>query len=460
MSGTKYKQALPRGSLLNDHRLLEVLGVGGFGVTYLGERVGHGRLAAIKEYLPNEFAVRDGSGVYPKSDADQEGFDWGLRRFVDEAETLARFRHPNLVQVESCFKDNNTAYIVMQYEDGKPLDSLLAKKGTLTEALLKSLLLPLADGLRQVHAENFLHRDIKPANVYVRRADESPVLLDFGAARQAMGRRSQSMTAVVTPGYSPPEQYESDGDQGAWTDLYALSALCYRSVTGSVPDNSLRRQRLVTRNHPDPTPSLEASGLPGYSVPFLAAIDWGLRIDERKRPQNVDEWLTAMNQRRGSKAMAVTPTVSPVAAAPMQTSRSSQRIRIGRGRDMDVVVDSKSVSRQHAELVISYPDGPQSSRRYRVTDCKSTNGTRVFREGRWKQIQQAAVRPQEALRFGNYETTPAALEEIAMQSVREVGRSEPSSIGIHSPLSKIDAWDLPAGVHVRRDPRSGEVVGE
>lgn len=460
MSGSKYKQALPRGSLLNDHRLLEVLGVGGFGVTYLGERVGDGRLAAIKEYLPNEFAVRDGSGVYPKSAVDQEGFDWGLKRFVDEAETLARFRHPNLVQVENCFKDNNTAYIVMQYEDGKPLDSLLGKQGTLTETLLKSLLLPLADGLRQVHAENFLHRDIKPANVYVRRADESPVLLDFGAARQALGRRSQSMTAVVTPGYSPPEQYESDGDQGPWTDLYAFSALCHKAVTGSVPAVSVRRQRLVARNQPDPMPSLEKSSLAGYSVSFLAAIDWGLRIDERERPQSVDDWLAAMNQSRSDRAKGSAPAMASVAVEPTQANRFSHRIRIGRGRDMDVVVDSKSVSRQHAELFISDLGGPQIPRRYRVTDCKSTNGTRVFRGGRWRRIQQTSVQPQEPLRFGDYETTSAALEKMAVRSAQEVERNEPRSVGIHPPPREIDAWDLPAGVQVRRDPRSGEVVGE
>lgn len=459
MSGSKYKQALPRGSLLKDHRLLEVLGVGGFGITYLGERVGHGRLAAIKEYLPNEFAVRDGSGVYPKSAADQDGFDWGLKRFVDEAETLARFRHPNLVQVENCFKDNNTAYIVMQYEDGKPLDSLLGRQGTLTETLLRSLLLPLADGLRRVHAENFLHRDIKPANVYVRRADESPVLLDFGAARQALGRRSQSMTAVVTPGYSPPEQYESDGDQGPWTDLYALSALCHKAVTGTVPAVSLRRQRLVARNQPDPTPSLEASGLPDYSASFLAAIDWGLRIDERERPRSVDEWLTAMNQSGGDRVAEGAPTVVPVAAEPTQANRFSRRIRIGRGRDMDVVVNSKSVSRQHAELVISDPGGSRSTSRYRVTDCKSTNGTRVFRGGRWQRIERTFVQPQEPLRIGDYETTSAALEKMAMWSAREVERKEPRAVGIHPPPSEIDACDLPAGVQVRRDPRSGEVVG-
>ena len=137
----------------------------------------------------------------------------GLSRFLDEARTLARFEHPNVVRVRDCFEANNTAYIVMDYEDGEPLDALLRRHGTLTEAQLKRVLLPVADGLRQVHAAGFLHRDIKPSNIFVRRSDESPVLLDFGSARQALGRISRSVTAIASAGYSPPEQYESEGAQ-------------------------------------------------------------------------------------------------------------------------------------------------------------------------------------------------------------------------------------------------------
>ena len=146
-----------------------------------------------------------------------------------------------MVRVRDCFEANNTAYIVMDYEDGEPLDVLLRRRGTLTEAQLNRVLLPVVDELRQVHAAGFLHRDIKPANIFVRRSDESPVLLDFGSARQALGRKSKSVTAIASAGYSPPEQYESDGHQGAWTDIYALSALCYRAITGDVPMEALRR---------------------------------------------------------------------------------------------------------------------------------------------------------------------------------------------------------------------------
>ena len=208
MGGEDHKQALPPGFRLGAYGVVRVLGVGGFGMTYLGEHTGLGVQVAVKEYLPNEIAVRDGTEVHPKSAGDREGFEWGLGRFLDEAKTLARFKHPNVVRVSDCFEANNTAYIVMDYEDGEALDALLQRHGTLTEGQLRRVVLPVADGLRQVHAAGFLHRDIKPANIYVRRSDESPVLLDFGSARQALGRRTRSMTAIASAGYSPPEQYE------------------------------------------------------------------------------------------------------------------------------------------------------------------------------------------------------------------------------------------------------------
>ena len=294
MPDSDHKQALPPGHQLGRYRLLGVLGVGGFGVTYLGEHISLGHRVAIKEYLPNEFAVREGVTVHPKSSADREDFEWGLTRFVDEARTLTRFRHPNLVRVSDYFEANNTAYIVMDYEDGEPLDVLLERHGTLTEAQLKRVLLPVVDGLRQVHAAGFLHRDIKPSNLFVRRSDETPVLLDFGTARQALGRKSKSMTAIASAGYSPPEQYESQGAQGAWTDIYALSALCYRAITGKAPMEALRRQSQLLRSQVDPLPRLAETAVPAYSQAFLETVDGGLRVIETERPQSLDEWLARM----------------------------------------------------------------------------------------------------------------------------------------------------------------------
>ena len=178
------KQALPARYRRQNYRIERVLGVGGVGVTYVASHATLGHRVAIKEYLPSEFAVRDGTTVHAKSASDGEDLEWSLARFLDEAKTLARFEHRNVVRVRDYFEANHTAYIVMDYEDGEPLDRLLDRHGTLTEAQLKRVLLPVVDGLREVHGAGFLHRDIKPSDVFVRREDESPVLLDFGAARQ------------------------------------------------------------------------------------------------------------------------------------------------------------------------------------------------------------------------------------------------------------------------------------
>ena len=316
MDGPIHKQALPLGCRLQNYRVEDVLGVGGFGVTYLAAHATLGHKVAIKEYLPNEFAMRDGTAVHPKSEVDREDFDWGLARFLDEAKTLARFEHRNLVRVRDYFEANRTAYIVMDYEDGEPLDRLLERHGPLTEAQLKRVLLPIVDGLRDVHAAGFLHRDIKPSNVFVRRADESPVLLDFGAARQALGRKSKSLTAVASAGYSPPEQYESEGEQGPWTDIYALSALCYRAIAGAAPVEAPRRQSRLLRGRPDPLPKLAETVGDGYSRPLLEAVDLGLRVIETQRPASLDEWAALLD---GASTMRTTHegSVTPASPAPI-----------------------------------------------------------------------------------------------------------------------------------------------
>ena len=294
MNAQDHKQALPPGSRLGSYRVVRVLGAGGFGVTYLCEHRGLGVPVAVKEYMPNDIAVRSGNAVAPKSTADREGYQWGFSRFLDEARTLARFEHRNVVRVRDFFEANGTAYIVMDYEDGEPLDRVLERTGRLTEAQIKRLLLPIVAGLGQMHAAGFLHRDVKPANIFIRRSDESPVLLDFGSARQALGRLSRTLTAIASSGYSPPEQYESNGEQGPWTDIYALSALCYRAVTGMAPVEATRRQSRLLRGEDDPLPRLAEIARARCSQAFLAAVDRGLCVVEGERQGSLDEWWSEL----------------------------------------------------------------------------------------------------------------------------------------------------------------------
>ena len=282
-----HRQALPKGYMLHEYQLDRVLGSGGFGLTYLGWDTGLDKPVAIKEYLPNDLAVRETDhSVMPKSHGDEDNFQWGLERFLDEARTLARFKHPNIIAVYRYFDANNTAYIVMEFAEGETLDEVL-KRGVLEEPRLLSVLMPLLDGLEEVHRGDFLHRDIKPGNIVIR-PDGSPVLLDFGSARQAVGSRSRSITSVVTPGYAPIEQYSSRGNQGPWTDIYALGAVVYKAVSGETPPDVTERVR-----HDPMRPASEVCR-GEYSEPLLNSIDWALSVEEETRPQDVVSWRQLM----------------------------------------------------------------------------------------------------------------------------------------------------------------------
>ena len=176
----------------------------------------------------------------------------------------------------------------MEYAEGETLSAFLERKGTLTEAELKAILYPILDGLEAVHRADFLHRDIKLGNIVIRDEDNSPVLLDFGSVRQAMGARSRSVTSIITPGYAPIEQYSSRGDQGTWTDIYALGSVCYRALTGEVPDDATDRMR------DDPLIPVVERCAGQASTGFLSAIDWALAVDEGDRPQSIAEWRTKL----------------------------------------------------------------------------------------------------------------------------------------------------------------------
>ena len=304
--------ALPAGYQLQEYTVKSVLGHGGFGITYLAADNNLGKDVAIKEYLPTEFAVRrDDSQVQPRSTADNDDYEWGLDRFMKEAQTLGLFRHPNIVPVYRAFKANGTAYMVMEYQRGDPLSDLFRRhRAEFTEDDLLNLILPMLDGLGVVHKAGYLHRDLKPGNIFIRE-DGSPVLLDFGAARNAVGRKSKNLTSIVTPGYAPLEQYFADGNQGPWTDIYAMASILYQAVAGRIPPEAPAR---VKR---DPiTPAIEV-GRDRFSETFLEAIDVGLRVEEEQRPQNVEQWRAML---LGQEV----PDVPVPAMTPVQEAASAR----------------------------------------------------------------------------------------------------------------------------------------
>lgn len=281
--------ALPAGHTLNEYRIDRVLGGGGFGITYLARDVNLELPVALKEYYPANVAVRgDDLTVQVRSAEARERFEWGLERFIDEARALASFRHPNIVRVLRYFKDHGTAYIVMEYESGDPLKVWVARQPGLDRTRLLNLVFPLLEGLEAVHRLNFLHRDIKPDNIYIR-ADGSPVLLDFGAARRVSAE--QDMTNIVSPGFAPFEQYHTRGNQGPWTDLYSLGAVMYWLTTGLKPVEAAARVR------EDAMPrAIDAGSRAAFGPELLQAIDWALSPDEKSRPQTVAEFRDALRK--------------------------------------------------------------------------------------------------------------------------------------------------------------------
>ncbi|MEE8370678.1 MAG: serine/threonine-protein kinase, partial [Sphingomonadales bacterium] len=281
---SEHVHALPKGYRFEEYEIVRVLGSGGFGITYLAFDDNLDKAVAIKEYLPSDLAVRHDQSVVPKSTSDKSDFEWGLERFLDEAKTLARFKHHNIIQVHRFFRAHGTAYIVMEYAEGDTLTKKLLTGGSFGEEALRNMLIPLIDGLKRVHAADYLHRDIKPGNIIIR-DDGTPVLIDFGAARQAIGAKSRSVTAIISSGYAPIEQYAVRGNQGVWTDIYAMGAVAYKCITGKKPQDAAERVL------DDQLKLLAEMGIPGFSRPFLEAIDAALKFDVKDRPQTLRTWL-------------------------------------------------------------------------------------------------------------------------------------------------------------------------
>lgn len=246
---------------------------------------------AIKEFFPTQFASRmSDSTIQPTSDSDREAFQWGLKRFILEGQTLAGFKHQSIIQVLSFFEANQTAYLVMPYEEGQSLDIILKKRKKLSEQILLDLIEHLLGALETLHKANIIHRDLKPGNIYIRN-DNTPVLLDFGSARQVMREQNRALTTLFTPGYAPIEQYYSDSNsQGPWTDIYSMAAVLYRIVTGKTPTQATDRSGALLKQLPDPLAPATLLANGRYSQPFLQAIDNALMVLEKDRPQNVADW--------------------------------------------------------------------------------------------------------------------------------------------------------------------------
>jgi len=272
--------ALPTGYQLQDYEIRKVLSSGGFSFVYLA-RDKDKKTVAIKEYLPTSIALRtDGATVLPNAD-DVALFRHGLKCFFDEGLSLAKIDHKNIVRVLNFFRANETVYMVMQYERGKSLqDYILEHQGHVSEQFIRRVFSELSNGLREVHTQKLLHLDIKPANIYIR-LDGSPVLLDFGSARQALNENLAKTSPSYTPGFASPEQYYDRKLLGPWSDIYSIGATMYSCLTRSSP---LAANQRIKNDLLIPAVKL---GKEYYSQSLLEIIDKCLSLDYLERPQSL-----------------------------------------------------------------------------------------------------------------------------------------------------------------------------
>jgi len=274
------------GTRIGEYEIKRVLGQGGFGITYLAHDENLARDVAIKEYFPREFAHREaGCTVVPSQDEQERAdFDWGMRHFVEEARSLTRFRHKNIVGAIGFIRANGTAYLVMEYCDGESLEALAKRNGPLPAHVLMPIVNQLLNALEEVHRGRLLHLDVKPSNIFVKQ-DGTVVLLDFGSVRQAISSHTKSVM-VGSPGYAAPEQGSNDVDaraRGPWTDIYGLGATLYRLMSGSRPLEAMARlqdDRLV---------ALSSLTELGYSSGLVDMVNASLKLKPLDRPQSINE---------------------------------------------------------------------------------------------------------------------------------------------------------------------------
>jgi serine/threonine protein kinase len=288
---TDTDNTLPPGTRVDHYVIDRIINRGGFGYVYLATVTGLDKKVAIKEYLPSRLARRDADmSVVPVSEDVQERFNLGRKLFFREASTLASLKHPNIVNVFNFFRENETVYLVMEYQPGENLEHYIKKHGgSLSEEFIRTVFPAFLSGLKHLHEAGLMHLDIKPANIHLRPGGQ-PLLLDFGAVHQTVLDPRDQRKQVITPGYSPIEQHGYKGYAGAWSDIYATGATMRSCIEGRPPPPAEER-----RSNDTMVPAVKAFRKK-YSQELLRAIDWAMELDPLHRPQNVDEFMEALMQ--------------------------------------------------------------------------------------------------------------------------------------------------------------------
>lgn len=390
---------LPSNTFLNagQYQIENVLGEGGFGITYKGKNLSNSREVAIKESWP-EGAGRWGTTVVWPQSIPPQTRKQQIQEFANEARVLAKCNHPYIVKVNDQFEENNTAYIVMSFVKGTPLSKLIKKQGVLSSNSVKRYLIQIARALRTVHAANLLHRDIKPDNILIDELDRA-ILIDFGAAREFIAGKTKRLTVMLTPGYAPLEQYSQKGKRYASTDIYALCASMYEAVTGTIPMPATDRAALDNLIPP--------SQLVSYVDPTLEKVLLkGMQMRVENRFQSVEDLITELGDTTETSRL-----VSLHQTAIIPEFVVEERTVIGRFLvntepenasciNLDSFAQDNTISRFHASI---YKD----LQSWKIKDLESVNGT--------------FIKPVGQNRFGERIVAPQILnhgDEIALGKIR------------------------------------------
>jgi len=332
---------LPHGTILRKQYIVgKVLGKsGGFGTTYLSYHQTLQIKVAIKEYLPSELVCRDNDGLTVNVNHPQEAenFQNGITQFLDEARLLVKFNHPNIVRVIDFFEENGTAYLVMDYCHGVNLAEYMEQQGgVLPEQVVMNFIMPILEGLQELHNKGVLHRDIKPQNIYVTH-NGRPILLDFGSAKQTLDEHSRSLALMATPGFAAYEQYYVQGKQGPWTDIYSCAATIYYMLSKMVPADAIGRMAQDTFFFP-----LELENK--ISPEMRNAIIKGMALLPEKRVQSVQEFQQLLQSQtiKLQRSLEITPMIPKnVIPLPLDKDVSENKNRVAKPfykRTMSIVV--------------------------------------------------------------------------------------------------------------------------
>lgn len=323
----------PFSILAGKYLLGMAIGEGGFGITYIGMDLNLEMRVAIKEYYPNGCATRNRSEsntVISYSSSMHDIFEEGREKFINEARLLAKCNNlPEIVSVKDFFKENHTAYIVMEYIDGITLKSYLKQNGgKLSAQKTLQMMQPVIHSLAKVHDMNLIHRDISPDNIMLCK-DGSIKILDFGGARDYIFSTGKSMSIMLKPGYTPEEQYRTHGNQGPWTDVYALCATMYRCITGTIPPESLER---AYHENLQPVRELASDCPPAVAY----AIEKGMSIHTEDRFQSMQELYSALYE---SENFTEIPKPAPKpASVPSESGNTKKKKSKKKYRGLKVIL--------------------------------------------------------------------------------------------------------------------------